>query len=371
MTKIFGHTEEDDPDAYNQQALRKYELQKMKYYYAIVHTNSKETAIHLVDEYNGFEFENTNLKLHLSFVPDEMEFTQKLKDEAKDIPSNYSYDFVQQGYSRALGHSNVKLTWDQTDAARSRKLAEGFRNFDANDAEAEAEYYKDFIGGSSATDLDDDLQNEEDIEEYRKKLLSGLEKGGDGKGGDGKKKELDFDKIDWDNVNEEDFDSDDLDKLEDGLNNPKKSKDIVQFTSGFGEDIGKKLLKNREEKNKEKQMTPFEKYNEKKADRKRVKKEASKKKKEQDKKMANMSEAEVKEIEKNRKHLEMLVGDVPDDEDEMGFKGDKNDSRFSKVLVQNKDFALDPTHKHFHKMQGGAFAAGPNGQGKNKKQRRS
>jgi len=47
----------------------------MKYFYAVVNCNSKETAIFLYDEYNGFEFENTNIMLNMSFIPDDMVFT--------------------------------------------------------------------------------------------------------------------------------------------------------------------------------------------------------------------------------------------------------------------------------------------------------
>lgn len=90
----MGDINEDDPEAYDQRKLRKYELQKLKYYYAIVTCNSKETAMYLYDEYNGFEFENTNLRLMMSFVPDEMEFTQEVKQEATTVPANYSFDFA-------------------------------------------------------------------------------------------------------------------------------------------------------------------------------------------------------------------------------------------------------------------------------------
>lgn len=33
----------------------------MKYYYAIVHCDSSKTALSLYDEYNGYEFENSNI----------------------------------------------------------------------------------------------------------------------------------------------------------------------------------------------------------------------------------------------------------------------------------------------------------------------
>lgn len=63
-----------------------------------------------------------------------------------------------------------------------------------------------------------------------------------------------------------------------------------------------------------------------------------------------MTEQEIKEVEKKRQNLQMLVGNVPDDEDELEFKGDKSDPRFSKLINQNKEFALDPTHKSFQKQ---------------------
>ena len=86
-----------------------------------------------------------------------------------------------------------------------------------------------------------------------------------------------------------------------------------------------------------------------------AKKEAHKKKKEMQKKMAKMSESEIKQLENNRSKMTMLLGDEESDEDKMDLKGDKTDARFKDLINQNKEYALDPTHKDFHKMQGGAF----------------
>lgn len=147
-------------------------MQKLKYYYAIVTCNTKETASYLYDEYNGFEFENTNIRLLMSFVPDDLVFEQTVKQEATSVPPNYSFDHLQATHSRALGHTEVKLTWEQTDPQRTRKLTEGYKHLDPNDPEAEAEFYKEFIAGSSESDASS--SRSEDMEEYRAKLLSGL-----------------------------------------------------------------------------------------------------------------------------------------------------------------------------------------------------
>ena len=88
----------------------------MKYYYAIVCCNTQNTAYSLIDEFNGFEFENTNIKLNMSFVPDEVRFEQEVKEEVQSVPEDYDYNL--NCFNRALGHTNVKLTWDQDDKAR-------------------------------------------------------------------------------------------------------------------------------------------------------------------------------------------------------------------------------------------------------------
>ena len=117
----------------------------MKYYYAVVYCNTPTTAKFLYDEYNGFEFENSNILLNMSFIPDEIKFTQELKDSADEVPDNYEFNFDQQKkLNRALGHSKVKLTWDQTDAKREAKLQNGFK-IQFKDSDDEAQYYKDIL----------------------------------------------------------------------------------------------------------------------------------------------------------------------------------------------------------------------------------
>ncbi len=123
---------------FNQAKLREYEVQKMKYYYAIVHCNTPKTALTLYDEYNGFEFENTNIRLNISLVPDDVVFEQKLKEAATDVPANFEFDWEKYSkINRAMGHSDVQLTWDQTDKKRESKLHKGFtQQFDNSEAEA-------------------------------------------------------------------------------------------------------------------------------------------------------------------------------------------------------------------------------------------
>ena len=66
-----------------------------------------------------------------------------------------------------------------------------------------------------------------------------------------------------------------------------------------------------------------------------------------------MSEAEIRAQESKRQQLSLLVGDAVD-ESETKFEANVNDSRFTKAF-KNKEFALDTTHKDFHKIEKGNF----------------
>jgi hypothetical protein len=64
----------ENDDGKNLSLLRKYEINKMKYFYAVVYCNSVKTAKRIFKEYNGYELELTNIKLSLSFVADSLVF---------------------------------------------------------------------------------------------------------------------------------------------------------------------------------------------------------------------------------------------------------------------------------------------------------
>jgi len=61
----------------------------MKYFYAVICCNSSTTAEKIFKEYNGFEFELSNIKLTMSFISDSLTFPQKFKEEATEVPSDY------------------------------------------------------------------------------------------------------------------------------------------------------------------------------------------------------------------------------------------------------------------------------------------
>ncbi|KAG9014750.1 pre-rRNA-processing protein esf1 [Tulasnella sp. JGI-2019a] len=104
-----------DAEEYNQDELRRYQLERLRYYYAIVECDSPATAAYLYQELDATELERTANLLDLSFVPDDLTFDEEFRDEATQDLGNFKpLDFS----TDALRHSKVKLTWDDDDQDR-------------------------------------------------------------------------------------------------------------------------------------------------------------------------------------------------------------------------------------------------------------
>lgn len=103
--------DEIEGEGFNQTKLRKYEKSKMKYFYAVIHCNSKKTAKQIFNEYNDYEFELSNIRLNLSFIADSLEFPQKPKEIATEVQPDYDFKAANT-LNKAMNHTKVKLTWD-------------------------------------------------------------------------------------------------------------------------------------------------------------------------------------------------------------------------------------------------------------------
>jgi hypothetical protein len=101
-------------------SLRSYELNKLKYFFAVIECDSVETATLIYTSCDGVEFENSSNLFDLRFVPDDTDFSdRKARDECSAFPEDYApVDF----YTPALQASKLELSWDLDDPRRKRVL---------------------------------------------------------------------------------------------------------------------------------------------------------------------------------------------------------------------------------------------------------
>lgn len=149
--------QEDQGEEFDSKALRQYQLERLRYYYAVITADSADTARHLYENMDGREYLSSANFFDLRFVPDEVSFDEdKPRDSCDRIPDGYRpNDFV----TDALTHSRVKLTWDADDTARKevQKRAFSQKEIDDNDLQA-------YIGSDSSSSEDEDSGSEGDSE---------------------------------------------------------------------------------------------------------------------------------------------------------------------------------------------------------------
>ena len=111
----YGKTKDFD-----EEELRRYEMQRAKYYFAVVDCDSGATAGQLYGRVDGLEWEYSSSRVDLSFVPDDVDFgSREARDSASSVPANYAAPaFV----TSARQQTRVACTWDEDDPSRSRAL---------------------------------------------------------------------------------------------------------------------------------------------------------------------------------------------------------------------------------------------------------
>lgn len=146
----------DDGSEFDSRALRQYQLDRLRYFYAVLTFSDSKAAKVVYDKVDGTEYLSTANFFDLRFVPDDTDFSEdKSREECEQIPAGYKpNEFV----TSALQHSKVKLTWDAEDTGRKEAQARAFRgsrqDIDENDLKA-------YLGSDS------DGSEEEDVQEAK------------------------------------------------------------------------------------------------------------------------------------------------------------------------------------------------------------
>lgn len=148
---------EDEGSDFNMTQLRKYQLERLRYYYAIIVCDSVDTAKYIYEQCDGREYEASANFFDLRFVPDEESFdSMQIRDECSSLPETYvPEEFV----TDALKHSNVKLMWDNDDPVYTQLVKRAFSGKELNE--------NDFKAYLASTDSETS-----DIETVKKKYRS-------------------------------------------------------------------------------------------------------------------------------------------------------------------------------------------------------
>lgn len=341
------YEEDDGKEDYDSKALRRYQLQRLRYYYAVVKCDSVETARLIYQNCDGTEYESTANIFDLRYVPDDMEFDD---DEAKDtcskIPSSYRPDstFV----TDALQHSKVKLTWDETPKERltlsSRPLSQ--KEIEEND-------FKAYLASDS-----DESEVEKDSsikDKYQSLLGNTLTKFGKEENDDDVDMEITFDpglndKL-GNNAEEEDKEETTIEayrrkekeRRQKRLAKFKESKQTEEVANSQ-EGPADKSSKNRKNSKKGKSMPDMD-------EKSKAELELILMDNQEGNNNEHFSMKEVIKSEKDKKNKKNKKGKKIDQEMvQDGFVANLDDPRFKEVF-ESHDYAIDPTNSEFKKTE--------------------
>ncbi|KAJ2949116.1 hypothetical protein O0L34_g6055 [Tuta absoluta] len=234
-----GDEGNEEGSAYHMEKLRRYQLNRLKYFYAVVECDSVSTADKLYAECDGMEYESSATRLDMRFIPDDVTFDQEPREMCNKLPDLKKYR-PRLFTTTALQQAKVELTWDATNPHRG-DVIKGALDGKIDDLEL-----KDYLASSSEDDEENadekDSQsdnNESDPIQKYKALLEDIEKKQDKK----KNKDMEME-ITW------------------GVGIKEKAEELVK----------KKISED------DKNLTPFEKILKKKKEKKKQKKLKNKEK---------------------------------------------------------------------------------------------
>nr|SVE74054.1 EOG090X0289 [Daphnia barbata] len=156
---IENKNETDEIDDYHREKLRQYQINRLKYYYAVAECDSVETANKIYEECDGQEFESSAARLDLRFIPDDMVFDEKSHDVCNTMPDVSQYE-PQLFLTSALQQAEVHLTWDETDPSRMQTMQKLFKG---KNGKAQLDVDDDRIKNFLATSSEEEDEEENTI----------------------------------------------------------------------------------------------------------------------------------------------------------------------------------------------------------------
>jgi len=142
--------------------VRQYQVKRLDYYYAIAEFNSDVAAECVYNKCDKNEYEMSATAFDLRFIPEDMEFNddppKEVCDKAPDMDTYKPKLFS----TTALSLGKVDLTWDETDPQRLAAMKKAFDNVDNDEND---DLVKQFIASSS----DDEIDEPDEVDKKYKK----------------------------------------------------------------------------------------------------------------------------------------------------------------------------------------------------------
>ena len=326
----IGDNNYEEQEKHARERVRKYQVNRLRYYYAVAEFMSADAADSVYKACDGSEYELSGTRFDLRFIPDDTSFDEHPTDSCIGMPDPETYK-PKCFFNTALMQGKVNLTWDETDPEREAAMKRAFDLADNDNDDINA-----YLAMSSDGEAEnsDTLNSKECIDSADEEQIG----------------EMEMNFVSNDAVNGE-------------LHNPN-SKDESD------------------------NIAPWDKYLLKKKEKQKMKREARKKAKEAldensetdeptDKKRKRKKKQNIENEETNE--FSLLVMDSDDDKEhfdykeivknetkqskkrrkkeeklkktqEENFKLDLGDERFSAVF-EKPDYNIDPSHPNFKKTQ--------------------
>lgn len=295
----------DEGEDYHMEKLRQYQLNRLKYYYAVIECNSVGAADKLYAECDGLEYESTATKLDLRFIPDDMTFDDAPTDVCNELPDLAKYK-PRLFTTTALQQAKVELTWDENDVDR-KELNEKMMTGKLNEI-ADTDLRK-YVAYSSEEESDADKEGEEKLADVESDSVDENPT----VAANGKRNEKHDTLSKYKNL---------LKDITEKEEEKKKNRVEMEFSWGIGASASKFADKERNKSTSD--LTPFEKIIEKKQEKKRARKE------------------EIRKLKKAAKHD---GSDAEDDEDDLPEGIDMNDPYFAEEFA-NGEFEAPKVSKN-------------------------
>lgn len=168
--KVKVKTSDIVESEFDPEKLRAYEASKLKYFFAVIEFTHPQHADQAYREIDGMEFEHSSAAVDMRAIsPEDLESAIKgrqMRDEATSVPSNYKPpDFV----VNALQQTNVDCTWEAGDRERERTLTKHTQGT-VWEALAESDDLKAYVASDASSDEEENPGTREKGSGLRKLL---------------------------------------------------------------------------------------------------------------------------------------------------------------------------------------------------------